>query len=318
MRLLIVKFSSIGDCVMAVPVASRVRRALPNAFIGWAVDPRCADVLDTDRLLDLRYDIPWEAWKKEKVGPIAQLRHYLRLREFKFDVGLDLQGHSKTAICLRLSGAAKRYSARATDGFARLLNPLAPTRGAVHTVERNLETLAAAFESDADATPIMPELASVSGASSWRRNPYGNGAASGSNPAPKLGMVTIAVGTGHPKKVYARWGEVAELLVAKGVHVAFVGGPGEVAPDLRGTTNLVGKLSLKETMQWIVSSRAHVAADTGSGHIAAAYGVPVVSVFGWTDPAVYRPYGERVTVLDAGKQMTALEPTAIVEAACAF
>jgi heptosyltransferase-1 len=80
MRLLIVKFSSIGDCVMAVPVASRVRRALPDSFIGWAVDPRCAAVLDTQRLLNLQYDIPWEQWKKNRTGPISKLRHYLKLR----------------------------------------------------------------------------------------------------------------------------------------------------------------------------------------------------------------------------------------------
>ncbi len=317
MRLLIVKFSSIGDCVMAVPVASRVRRALPEAFIGWAVDPRCAAVLDSSRLLDLQYDVPWETWKKERVGPIAQLRYYLKLREFKFDVGLDLQGHSKTAICLRLSGATKRFSARATDGFARRLNPIAPSLGGIHTVERNLETLAAAFQSDADASPIMPELLPLDAGMNWRKSPQ-SGSHAPFKVAPGLGLITIAVGTGHPKKVYHRWAEVAQQLVDRGTRVAFIGGPGEVAPDVPGTVNLVGKLGLKETMQWIVASRVHIAADTGSGHIAAAYGVPVVSIFGWTDPTIYRPYGKQVTVLDAGKDMTGVEPSAIVEAACVF
>lgn len=296
MRLLIVKFSSIGDCVMAVPVASRVRRGVPGAFIAWAVDPRCADVLDTTRLIDHRFDVPWERWKRERVGPIGQLRHYLQLRKLKFDVGLDLQGHSKTAICLRLSGAKRRLSVRATDGFARALNPIARSRGAVHTVERNLEVLDEVLPCDAPADPIMPALGDP-------------------QVAPD---VTIAVGAGHPKKVYRRWDEVAVCLQERGRRVAFIGGPGEQAPDVPGTRDFVAKASLLETMSLIAASKVHVAADTGSGHIAAAYGVPVVSVFGATDPAVYRPYGPGVTVLNAGVTMTGVEPEAIVEAVCGF
>lgn len=295
MRALIVKFSSIGDCVMAVPVASRIRRANPNAFIGWAVDPRCAAVLDVQRLIDLRYDIPWESWKRERAGSLTHIRHYLKLREYKFDIALDLQGHAKTAICLRLCGARRRISARAIDPLARMLNPLADGR-AVHTVERNLEALATLFPSNADASPIMPDLPSIS--------------------VPQ-NLATIAVGSGHPAKNYARWGEVADLLQEKGYEVAVVGGPGESAP-VGSAIDLVGKLSLEETMAWIAASRVHLAADTGSGHIAAAYGVPVVSVFGWTRPEVFRPFTDRGHVFDAGKTMDGVAPEQIVEAACAF
>ena len=295
MRVLIVKFSSIGDCVMAVPVASRVRRQDPDAFIGWAVDPRCAAVLDTKTLIDLRYDIPWEVWKRERVGSLTHIRHYLKLREHKFDIALDLQGHAKTAICLRLCGAKKRVSARAIDPIARILNPLAPG-SAVHTVERNLEALAAVFPGDADASPIMPQLSPISAPSN---------------------LITIAVGTGHPNKNYGRWAEVSQLLLGRGYEVALLGGPGEHAPE-SGAQDLVGKLSLEETMAWIAASRVHIAADTGSGHIAAAYGTPVVSVFGWTRSEVYRPYTDRGVVLDAGKAMDGVSPERIVEAACAF
>lgn len=286
---------------MAVPVASRVRRQEPGAFIGWAVDPRCAAVLDSRAdaghkpLIDLQYDIPWEVWKREKVGSITHIRHYLKLRQYKFDIAVDLQGHAKTAICMRLCGAKKRIAARAIDPFARLLNRVAPGN-AVHTVERNLEALRAVFSGDADASPIMPPLVAVE-----------------TPPA----LVTIAVGTGHPKKNYARWAEVAGLLSGKGYDVAFIGGPGEAAPKGIGL-DLVGKLSLEETMAWIAASRVHVAADTGSGHIAAAYGTPVVSVFGWTKSEVYRPYTSRGVVLEAGKAMDGVSPEQVAEAACGF
>lgn len=287
---------------MAVPVASRVRRALPDAFIAWAVDPRCQAVLDWRELgdqrplLDLKFDIPWETWKRDRTGSLAHIRHYLKLRAYRFDLAIDLQGHSKTAICLRLCGAKRRLAARAIDGFARVLNPLAPAGQAVHTVERNLETLAAAFESQADASPIMPRLPQV---------------------VLPENLATIAVGSGHPKKNYARWGDVACELDRRGMEVAFLGGPGEDAPCEVGL-NMVGRLDLDQTMAWVAGSRVHLAADTGSGHIAAAYGTPVVSVFGWTRPEVFRPYTDRAVVLDAGKEMTGVDPAQIVEAACAF
>ena len=125
------------------------------------------------------------------------------------------------------------------------------------------------------------------------------------------------MGSGHPRKNYARWGEVAGELDQRGMQVAFLGGPGESAPCDVGL-NLVGKLDLDQTMAWVAGSRVHLAADTGTGHIAAAYGIPVVSVFGWTRSEVYRPYTNRGIVFDAGKDMTGVEPEQIVEAACAF
>ncbi|RYG34251.1 hypothetical protein EON81_16025, partial [bacterium] len=62
----------------------------------------------------------------------------------------------------------------------------------------------------------------------------------------------------------------------------------------------VGKLPLRETLALVQASRLHVASDTGTGHMAAAVGTPVISVFGPTDPAVFRPYAKRGIVLRDG------------------
>ncbi len=293
MRTLIVKFSSIGDCVMTLPVVAAIRDQRPDDFVGWAIDPRCRPVVH-DPLLNLIHDIPWETWKRERTSSLAQLRHYMKLREYRFDFGLDLQGHAKTAICLRFSGARKRWHVRSFDPLCRLLCRRVPDGGAVHTVDRNLEALAVlGLQVPPNPRFPMPPVSPVSSVGP---------------------LVTIAVGTGHPKKNYRRWAEVGEGLQRAGADVVYVGGPGESAPSSAGRS-LVGELSLAETMAWIASSRVHVAADTGSGHIAAAYGVPVVSVFGWTDPKLFRPYSERAIVLDAGPAMDAIAPEMIVAAA---
>lgn len=290
MRTLIVKFSSIGDCVMAVPVVTAIREQEPHAFIGWAIDPRCRPVVH-EPLPDLMFDIPWEQWKRERTSPLAQIRHYLKLRSYRFDAGIDLQGHSKTAICLRFSGARKRWHVRSFDPLCSILSRAVPAKGGVHTVDRNLEALEAiGLEIPARPQWVMPPVSPMT-----ETRP----------------LATIAVGTGHPKKNYHRWQEVGESLLREGYEVVYLGGPGEEAPATGGRS-LVGRLSLRETMDWIAGSRVHIAADTGSGHIAAAYGVPTVSVFGWTDAKLFRPYSDRGTVLDAGPGMDRVEPEAIV------
>lgn len=293
MRTLIVKFSSIGDCVMAVPVVAAIRHQRPDDFVGWAIDPRCRPVVH-EPLLNLIHDIPWESWKRERTSSLAQLRHYMKLRAYRFDVGLDLQGHAKTAICLRFSGARQRWHVRSFDPLCRLLSRRVPDRGGVHTVERNLESLKVlGLEVPARPESPMPPVETIAAGDP---------------------LVTIAVGTGHPKKNYGHWAEVGEALQREGVQVVYLGGPGESAPATGGVSR-VGELSLSETMAWIVASRVHIAADTGSGHIAAAYGIPVVSVFGWTDPKQFRPFSDRATVLDAGPEMNRVDPVAVVAAA---
>ena len=59
----------------------------------------------------------------------------------------------------------------------------------------------------------------------------------------------------------------------------------------------------------------HLAADTGTGHAASAYGTPVVSVFGPTDPALYRPWGGRSTMLRNGDDTACVSSGEVAAAA---
>ena len=300
MKVLLVRFSAIGDCAMATHTASCVRRSYPDGTLVWVVEERCAPVVDENRLVTEKAVYPRERWKKGAWSPKMwreQMRFYSRLRTSQFDIGLDLQGHSKTAICLRLSGAKKRLATRATDPLARHLNPvLRDSQGLKHTVERQLFALRTLGEFHGESKPMMPEV--------------------GGPPVEKPYTV-IAVGAGQPWKAYpmSHWTEVATGLLRERKRVVFLGGPGEEAPQVEGTIDLVGKLSLAETMSAIAHSSLTLAADTGAGHIAAAYGVPVVSVFGPTDPEEFRPYTDRGIVLKNGSETSAVKPEEVVHAA---
>lgn len=293
---------------MAAHVPSRIRRTLPDAYIGWAVEDRCADVVDTGRLIDFRHPIPRMTFRNHRWSPAtwrAVLAYYARLREKKFDIGLDLQGHLKTGICLRLAMPRRRLAVKATDPFVRLMNPvMPPPANAKHVVELALACLANVLDSDADSSPIMPDV-----------EPH-RAKALAQVPSDRP-LISIAVNAGQADKAYPidRWKTVASTLICDGYSVAFLGGPECESPKVDGCVDLIGRLSLIESMAVIESSCLHLAGDTGPGHIAGAYQVPGVSVFGPTDPAVFRPYSDTCLVLREGLDTANVSADRVIEAA---
>ena len=74
-------------------------------------------------------------------------------------------------------------------------------------------------------------------------------------------------------------------------------------------------MSLEESLAWVAASRLHLAADTGTGHAAAAYGVPTLSVFGPTDDQKFRPWGESARLLKRGEMAGDVPAFEVIEAA---
>lgn len=307
-RALIVRFSAIGDCVMAAWAATAVRERHPDAFLCWAVESRCAPVVDRAALVTRVEEMPRHRWKRARWSPATwreQVTKYTGLRRLRFDFGLDLQGHSKTALCLRLAHPKVRIAARATDPIAARLNPVpSGRRPGTHTVEWQNQLLAMVGDYAIPERPLMPRDPEAAAALIARIG--------GDQP-----LATITVSAGQPEKSYPAegWREVAEGLEARGYRVAFLGGPTDRPINMEGTVDLVGKIALASTLEAVRLSAVHLAGDTGSGHLAAALGVPVVSVFGPTDPKLYRPYTELGRVLRRDNDPALVTPTEILAAA---
>lgn len=322
-RVLLVRYSAIGDAVMAAHLATRIRRSWPRASITWAVEKRCSAVVAQGPLVDHRAEFDRDRFRGERLSLRSwrdEMAFYRMLRKERPVIGLDLQGHGKTAVCLRAAAPQVRLAIGGTDAAARRMNPVFSPPGNLHTVERQAELwkevvrragpLAPEPEVPFDTPwdpptdlPIMPPL---------RKEREIVRAMVGPRP-----LATIAIGAGHPDKAYPgeAWAQVAASLLDAGCAVALVGGPTERGPKVPRALDFVGRLSLTESMAWIAESQLALAADTGAGHIAAAYGVRVVSVFGPTDPAVFRPYTRRGIVLRQGNRPDAVPPEAVVEAA---
>ena len=94
------------------------------------------------------------------------------------------------------------------------------------------------------------------------------------------------------------WAEIALWLQARGLRVVLSGGDaadeiayvGELARDIPGAINLAGKLTLSQTACLLGRARAYVGPDTAVTHMAAALGVPVVALFGPSDPVKWGPW----------------------------
>jgi ADP-heptose:LPS heptosyltransferase len=301
MRILAVRFSAIGDCVMAAWPVTALRLAYPNAFIAWVAEARCVPVIDDERLTTRVVPVPRATWKARRWSPrtwFEQIRLYTGFRSGEpFDLGIDFQGHSKTALLLKLARPTRRFAARATDAFARRLNPIPVPFDpeGPHEVEHYHALCQWLGLADFPERPFMPALPP--------------------SPLPPGRWATIQTGAGDDDKRYPaeRWDAVAARLRDGGLQVAALGAPGD--PRLAEAVNFVGRLTLRQAMAAIAGSAVHLAGDTGSGHIAAALGVPVVSVFGRTDPRRFRPYTARGRTLREGFDTALVDPDAVATAA---
>lgn len=292
---------------MSAWAATAIRQRYPEAFLCWAVESRCAAVIDRKHLVSQAAEFPRDRWKRRRWSPNTwreQVLLYSRLRRLRFDFGIDLQGHSKTALCLRLANPKTRIATKATDRLAARMNPVYGERPeTMHTVEWNHEVLNSLGDFDLPLRPVMPLRDEA-----WEsaRSHLGSGR-----------LVSISVSAGAADKTYPAegWRQVGAELVKQGFQVAYLGGPSDRPIEVPGTIDLVRKLPLDQTMAVVAHSALHLAADTGTGHMAAAYGVPVVSVFGPTSVDQFRPYTENGLVLREGPNPASVGPDLIVRAA---
>ena len=287
-RILIVKLSSLGDVIHALPVAGALRRRFPRARITWLVGPAAKGIVTMCRHVDRV--ITWAPGKRPRLDVLAELRGV------EPQVCLDLQGLIRTACIARLSGARWRIGFRTLQegGFPLCNLRVISARTDVHAVDGYL---AFARYLDADGPPPDYGLHLPPAARDMGARMAG-------------GAPTIALLPGtqwETKKWPARhFAGIAASLGRLGLRSVVLGGGGDreagagiAAAAPNSTTDLTGRTSLAETAAIIADCSLVVGNDSGPMHLAAALKVPVVALFGPTDPVRTGPYGDGHTVLQA-------------------
>lgn len=290
-RILIIKLSSLGDVVQSLPVAGALRRRFPGARISWLVGPASAGVVGICRHVDrvLAY-APSER-------PLLEL--LAELRSLRPQVALDIQGLIRTTSLAWLSRARWRIGFRSWQegGFALCNLRVVPSRTDIHAVDAYL-----AFARYLGADGGRPDFGLR--VPRWAREHAARLLPDdGGRPA-----VALLPGTRWDSKKWPAqsFASVARGLASLGVRCIVLGGSedraagaaigaaaGPTALDLTGRTSLVDSAALLSRCALALGN------DSGPMHLAAALGVPVIALFGPTDPARTGPYGAGHMVIQA-------------------
>jgi len=288
MRLLVVKLSSLGDLVHAMPAIERVRQGCGATSFDWVTQPEYENLV---RCVDgVERVIPFP--RRNFLTGFGAFRRQLRMREY--DLVVDFQGLWKSAIATRSAKLAKG-GRRIGPSFARegcrvMYHQCAPGTSERHAVERCLDIpLHLGFGDLPIEFPFVPPTV----------------------PEP-AGRIPVAI---FPKSRWLAKNWPLEylavlskrLLERDGVHLHFLGGPkdSDVCEALvleLGTeraTNHAGTTPLPQLLGTIARMRLLIGNDSGPLHLAAAVGTPVLAFYGPTDPARTGPWGEATTVLEA-------------------
>lgn len=284
-RVLLVKLSSLGDVVHALPLAESLRAGLgPDAHLAWAVQERFAGLLDGNPHLNATYIL-----QKKRLGPVLSLGS--RLRADGFDAALDTQGLLVSGLVTRLSGAPLRIGLdRNREGNALLMtHPVVRARHRGHIVEKLLGFCDAL---GVPRLPARPQRYLADAEADTAATLLAGADADG----PVVGCI-VGASTAEKAWPVERWSELARLLADKGARVVLLGGPGEVETaraivgQTKGAvaTDLTGKTPLRVLAAILARCQVVVGGDSGPTHLAVAVGTPVVGLYGVTDPAMTGP-----------------------------
>lgn len=324
-RILIVRLGAMGDVVHAMPAVAALRQAYPSARIGWVIEERWAELLAApqarlDRscspakpLVDVIHLVDTKAWRAALFSGRTwrQVRSArAELRAARYDTAVDLQGLLKSAFLARCSGAPTRIGfARPKERIASLLYTRKVPATAVHVVDQNLELVSALAH---DRVPTPPDLLPRdAGAEAWCSAELQRRAVR------EFALLSPGAGWGAKLWPAERYGEVARSLAGVTALVNF--GPGEEGLAKRVVAASGGwaqaiQCSVGELIALTRRARLFIGPDSGPMHLAAALQVPVVAIFGPTDPARNGPYGTRSMVLRSPASATSYAHAADADA----
>lgn len=298
-KILIRSVNWIGDAVMTTPAISVIREYFPHAEITILANEMVSRLFAHHPGIDRI--VTFDRQGKHH-GIAGRLRLAAELRTHKFDLAVIFPNSFDSALVPWLAGIPARIG-KCSDGRTLLLNGryhVPKDRTPCHEVEYYLN-LMEYFGITGEQTPLHLSITSTeeSAASALlaKHGIHANDFVLGINPGASYGSA---------KRWYPdRFAEVARLLAGQwSAKVVIFGGPGEtdmaanIEKRLNGTAvNLAGKTSVRELMALIRRCNFFITNDSGPMHIAAAFDVPLVAIFGSTDHTGTSPYNSRAVVV---------------------
>ena len=291
-KFLIIKLSSIGDIVHALPFLRTLRANRPNAYIAWIIEESFQDLIKCNPDLDEVIPVRTRYWRKniniKSWNEIYQIRKLLKKRQF--DWTFDLQGLIKTGLIARMTGAPNRAGFHRSNCREKINAWFNNHRSKYlstdsHIVDRCLSQLSILgdFHPQAEfSLPIGEKDEHISKAFMVKNSKLTEKPIAGINP-----------GAGFPTKLWSieRYARFADKLTEElGFSILLTWGPGEeemvrnIAESMKQKSWIAPATTIAESIGLYKKLSLFVGSDSGPFHICWALGIPTVSVWGPTDP----------------------------------
>ncbi len=286
-RIAVIRIRSMGDCILTTPALSILKQARLDAAIGIVVEDRFRALFEGNPDV---HEILSPDWKT--------------VRKWRPDLCLNLHGGGSSAGITAMSGA--RFRA----GFAHfrhswIYNVRIPRAQEILGVERQVHTAehlaSAAFYLGAPRVEIAQARLF---------------AASAEKPSKPYAVIHPLAATRDKSWPPERFAEAAQHIERSlELEPVFIGGPGEDLAAFDGWRTLVGA-PLAEVKSLMAGASLFLGNDSGPAHMAAAFGLPVVVIFGSSDPVVWAPWRTAAEVLSGAggiEAVTVREVTGALE-----
>ncbi|HEY2329485.1 MAG TPA: lipopolysaccharide heptosyltransferase II [Verrucomicrobiae bacterium] len=304
MKILILKPSSLGDVIQALPVLRLLKLHYRDAEIFWWIDSALAPLIEGDPDLAGIVRFERKRWIRPKHWP-EMLRSIRWLRAQNFDLVIDLQCLLRSAAFAWLANGKKLVGLDEAREGARGFYDFAAPRKSFHTHAVDwylsvLPPLGVPVHKNFEWLPERPEIAAE-----VQQKWFGENSKLKTQNSK---LILLQPGARWQNK---RWpakyfAELVRPLAERfpDARFAILGGKddqplGEIifqaAPER--CLNLCGATSLPEMIEWVRRCDLIVTNDTGPMHVAAALGKPLVALFGPTAPERTGPYGQLENVL---------------------
>lgn len=290
-RILIVRLSAIGDSILSVPVLNALRRRFPDAKIGWVIERASSQLIEGHHALDELFVVSKRTFKSPR--DLWALRS--RLRAWKPDVTIDLQGLTKSSLLAWLSGAKDRIGFHKDQFDGRELSTWFNNHlfqpDAKHIVDRSLELLGLLGINDKRVEFNLPESDSAA--------VFANQVISSQQLDGRFAVINV--GAGWPSKIWPsdRYANVANHLGKQWCIPSLILWSGEAERIAAGQVCELAKehavlapaTSLPQLASLVRRSCLFVGSDTGPMHLSVALGTPTVGMIGPMPIERVRPYG---------------------------
>jgi heptosyltransferase-1 len=305
-----------GDILHALPAATAIRDALPDATIGWLVEERWSELLTGQGrkaspnmvspqkpVVNNIHTLDTRRWRAHFYRPSATteiMGAMKRVRKIGYDIALDFQGAIKSGLFSRLGGAGTIAGfIDPRESGARMFYRQKFSRSGDHVIEQNFALAAQALKPYLNGKELRlcePKLPFDPGAADWADTEIA-----------RLGVASYAIvnpGAGWGAKQWPpeRFGQVAKALAVHNVKTLVNSAAGEEALahaviKASGGHAFELRCTIGQMIALTRHARIFIGGDTGPLHVAAALGVPVVALYGPTDPTRTGPFGTRAIAL---------------------